>query len=433
MKKLMIIADGFFYDFVPLSLEKPKGLWEVKGEKLIERLIRQAKEAGITDISLLVGYKYKMFSYLGEWPGVSVIRNEQYGEESGTEFLKHQDLLSEDMLVCSSGDYYFENPFFDENGPSAAEKAAIDTFEDLRRFDPVYAVCSGSQVVRNIKLVFRCEEEDVTNFRYIQRRQTNASMVFELNGVNYVYRYPAEGNEELVNWRNEKHSMQIAKELGIDTSYIYADINEGWKINEFIGPHGKPDYDSFEDSRRILKVLKKLHSSDVVTDYGIKFWEGAEAAIESLNQIDPAIFAPYLWVKDKIKALYELTVNDSVKKCFCHGDSYKPNWMMMPDGSTILIDWEYAGYSDPGIDVGYYIADAGYDIPTAEKFIREYLADDYSEDKLRHFLIYSALIAYYWFIWALQRRAVGEPRLDVEEPYKQFMLKYMDILTERFV
>jgi len=432
MKKLIIIADGFFYDFVPLSLEKPKGLWEVRGEKLVERLIRQATEAGIADISLLVGYKHKMLSYLGEWPGVSLIKNEQYGEESGIDYLKNHDILTEDMFVCSSGDYYFENPFLGENGPSMAKKATIDTFEDLKRFEVEYARCSGSQVVRNIKLVFHCEEEDITNFRYIQRRQTNASMVFEIGGVNYIYRYPAEGNEELVNWKNEKESMKIAKKLGIDTTYIYADINEGWKIMEYIGPHEKPNYDSFEDSQRIIKVLRELHSADIVTDYGIELWEGAEAAIASLDKIDSAIFAPYHDVKKKIKNLYEMTVNDGVKKCFCHGDTYKPNWMMMPDGSTILIDWEYAGYSDPGVDVGYYIADAGYDIQNAEKFIREYLADNYTEGKLRHFLIYSVLIAYYWFIWALQRRAVGEPRVDVETQYKDFMLKYVDVLTERF-
>ena len=43
--------------------------------------------------------------------------------------------------------------------------------------------------------------------------------------------------------------------------------------------------------------------------------------------------------------------------------------MIKPDGSVILIDWEYGGYSDPGIDVGYYIVDAMYDFDKAEEFI----------------------------------------------------------------
>ncbi len=432
MKKLILIADGFFYDFVPLSLEKPKGLWEVKGEKLVERLIKQAKEAEINDISILIGYKSEMFSYLGEMPGISFIENDHYGEENGIEFLKHSGLLEENTVVCSSGDYYFDNPFIDANGVAEKEKAAIDTFQDLREFDSKYILYSGSQIIRNIRLVFRCEEDEVYNFRYIDRRQTNASFVFEIKGVNYIYRHPAEGIGELVSWKNEKEAMIIVKELGIDPTYIYADIREGWKIMEFIGPHGKPDYASFEDSKKIIKLMRKLHSADVVTDFGMRPWEDAEATIEALNNIDTQIFVPYKEVREKIKVLYEQTINDSVKKCFCHGDTYKPNWMMMPDESVILIDWEYAGYSDPGIDVGYYIVDADYDIDDAERFIREYLSEDYTDEKFKHFMIYTALIAYYWFIWALMRRAVGEPRLDIEEKYKQFTLKYAEHLSERY-
>ena len=42
--------------FAPLSYEKPKALLKVKGEILIEREIRQLQEAGITDITVVVGY-----------------------------------------------------------------------------------------------------------------------------------------------------------------------------------------------------------------------------------------------------------------------------------------------------------------------------------------------------------------------------------------
>ena len=82
----------------------------------------------------------------------------------------------------------------------------------------------------------------------------------------------------------------------------------------------------------------------------------------------------------------------------CHGDTYRPNWMILPDDSVILIDWEYAGFSDPGIDVGYYIVDAMYDFDEAKRFIREYLGEGWSERKEFHFMAYTALIAYYWFV-----------------------------------
>ena len=47
----VIMAAGLSSRFVPLSYEKPKGLLRVRGEVLIERQIRQLREAGIDDIT----------------------------------------------------------------------------------------------------------------------------------------------------------------------------------------------------------------------------------------------------------------------------------------------------------------------------------------------------------------------------------------------
>ena len=61
----VIMAAGMSSRFAPLSYEKPKALLNVKGEVLIEREIRQLHEAGITDITLVVGYmKEKMYYQL---------------------------------------------------------------------------------------------------------------------------------------------------------------------------------------------------------------------------------------------------------------------------------------------------------------------------------------------------------------------------------
>ena len=41
---------------VPINVLQPKGLLEVHGEPLIERLITQLHEVGITDITVVVGF-----------------------------------------------------------------------------------------------------------------------------------------------------------------------------------------------------------------------------------------------------------------------------------------------------------------------------------------------------------------------------------------
>lgn len=61
-----------------IGIEKPRAMFEVRGEVLIERLIRQLKEAGIDDITVVVGYMKEAFFYLEDSFGVSIVVNDEY-------------------------------------------------------------------------------------------------------------------------------------------------------------------------------------------------------------------------------------------------------------------------------------------------------------------------------------------------------------------
>lgn len=66
VKNAIIMAAGMSTRFAPLSYEKPKALLQVKGEILIEREIRQLQEAGINDITVVVGYMKEKLYYLAD-------------------------------------------------------------------------------------------------------------------------------------------------------------------------------------------------------------------------------------------------------------------------------------------------------------------------------------------------------------------------------
>ncbi len=283
----------------------------------------------------------------------------------------------------------------------------FDFFEELRDFDKSYVFNSNSKIISNIKSVFYCADEDIVAFRCINEGLTNTSFIFRIGGEDYIYRHPGEGTEKIINRRNERTSLEHAKALGIDPTYIFMDVNEGWKISKYVPAFREPEYSSFEDSKRVIKVMRQLHSSPVKVDYGLLPWEDARDIEFLLKTKDPSCFEPYEELKDRIGRLYESTLGDGVQKCFCHGDTYRHNWMFEPTGNVILIDWEYSGESDPGIDVGYYIVDAMYSYDDARAFIREYLQDNWTAQLERHYLIYTALIAYYWFVWAMYRESCG--------------------------
>lgn len=110
-RNAIIMAAGTASRFVPLSAERPKGLLEVKGEILIERQIRQLQEAGISDITIVVGYKAEMFEYLKEKYGVMIVLNEDYYRYNNTSsVIRVLDKLG-NTYICSSDNYFPENVF----------------------------------------------------------------------------------------------------------------------------------------------------------------------------------------------------------------------------------------------------------------------------------------------------------------------------------
>lgn len=66
----VILAAGFGMRMVPINLERPKALIEVNGQPLIERLIEQLHEVGISEIYVVVGFMKEQFEYLIDEFGV---------------------------------------------------------------------------------------------------------------------------------------------------------------------------------------------------------------------------------------------------------------------------------------------------------------------------------------------------------------------------
>lgn len=117
-RNAIILAAGTSSRFVPLSYEKPKGLLEVKGEILIERQIRQLKEAGIVDITVVVGYMADLFIYLKDKFNVSIVYNEDFAIYNNTSsMIRVLDKLG-NTFICSSDNYFPNNVFKTESESS---------------------------------------------------------------------------------------------------------------------------------------------------------------------------------------------------------------------------------------------------------------------------------------------------------------------------
>lgn len=81
-KNAIILAAGYGMRMVPINFESPKALMEVKKQPLIERIIEQLNEAGIFDISVVVGFMKEEFEYLIDKYGVNLVFNHMYSSKN---------------------------------------------------------------------------------------------------------------------------------------------------------------------------------------------------------------------------------------------------------------------------------------------------------------------------------------------------------------
>lgn len=107
----VILAAGYGMRMVPINTEEPKGLLEVKGETLIERLIKQLHEVGVQDIKVVVGFMKEHYEFLIDKYNVKLVVNSHYKDWNNiySLFLVKDDISDTYVLPC---DVWFEkNPF----------------------------------------------------------------------------------------------------------------------------------------------------------------------------------------------------------------------------------------------------------------------------------------------------------------------------------
>lgn len=107
----IILAAGYGSRFEPLSHYIPKGLVRIKGEVLIERLIRQLNEKKIKNVIVVVGYMAEKFDYLKEKYGVQLIYNQDYRTCNNISSIYYARDYLKNTYILGCDNWYSQNIF----------------------------------------------------------------------------------------------------------------------------------------------------------------------------------------------------------------------------------------------------------------------------------------------------------------------------------
>lgn len=160
-KNAVILAAGFGMRMVPINTHLSKGLLVVKGETLIERLIKQLHKAGIYEIYIVVGFMMESYEYLIDKYSVTLVANDDYFEKNNLSSLNCvRDKLSNTYIIpCDI--WCRENPFSDKEfypWYAMSKKNSLDSFVRINRNSELVRVSDIYKANRMIGICYLTED-----------------------------------------------------------------------------------------------------------------------------------------------------------------------------------------------------------------------------------------------------------------------------------
>lgn len=123
-RNAIILAAGKSTRFAPFTYERPKGLFRVKGEILIERQIEQLLTGGVENVFVVVGYMKEKFFYLEQkYEEVHLIVNNNFGVKGNLYSVYVAKEYLENSYICCADHYFVNNPFINDNPENISYRA----------------------------------------------------------------------------------------------------------------------------------------------------------------------------------------------------------------------------------------------------------------------------------------------------------------------
>lgn len=484
----------------------PKGLFVKNGETLIERQIRQLKEAGIEDITVVIAYKQELYFFLQDKWGVNLEINPDLKKNNIYSLYTAKDHLSS-TYICNCDNYFEENPFSqyeynsyhatvykedahnelivkkNESGrilnvysgersgeciyghayidPTFSARfkkyldAEIDDFrvsalfweefvsrhvdnldmyvhqyspeivfefdeiQQIQNIDGLFLGNVSGRINQKICEVLGCSESDIMDIVILEKGLTNILFTFVVRGERYIFRYPGDSSQFFIYRKNECLAQKLAAKAHADDTYVYID-ESGVKISKF--RENCKDlrgiyYHDVELMKRVAKKIRAFHDEG----YDLPDWQEynydpvyqCERLFAEASKIKGDLFKIFEKEWAMVRKLQKYADKDGFKHTMCHNDINGDN-VLLTDTTLDIIDWEFAGYNDPGYDFGRVIAGLDYEVdePKILDILEAYFGRPATELEHLHWMAYTAIHNWYYVGWALYKESINESSRD---------------------
>lgn len=506
VENAIILAAGGLDITAKSVYSMPKGLFVKNGETLIERQIRQLKEAGIDNITVVIGYKQELYFFLADKWGVNLEINPDLKKNNIYSLYIAKDCLGS-TYICSCDNYFEENPFSqyefnsfhatvyknDAHNELVAKKNSsgritnvysceksgeciyghayvdrefsrrlvryldeeiddfrisslfweefvsrhaedldmyvreypsdflfeFDSIQEIQNIDGLFLDSVSDKINTTICKVLCCTKDEISDIVILQKGLSNILFTFVVRGERYIFRFPGDSTQFFIYRKNECVAQKLAAKAHADDTYVYID-ETGMKISKFrencVDLHGVY-YQDIELMKRIAKKIRAFHEEGYnlpnLEEYNYDPIYQTERLFKEASKMKGDLFKVFETEWSMMRKLQKYADMDGIKHTMCHNDINIDN-VLLTENTLDIIDWEFAGYNDPGYDFGRVIAGLEYDVdePKILDILEAYFGRPATEKEHLHWMAYTAIHNWYYVGWALYKESISESSRD---------------------
>lgn len=211
-------------------------------------------------------------------------------------------------------------------------------------------------------------------------------------------------------WRYRREQAHLANgcALGLAPETLYFEPSDGVLLMRFLGGQ-RLRGSSLQDAalvERVAAAFRRLHDGPRVP--GVRdltpHLENIERRIGGAPRPDIPEMPAFA---EQCREWRALLKDNGVAPRSCHNDPTVPNMIDTPDGLK-LVDWEFAGLSDPDFELGYLLGNTR----RFPQFEQVWLGACYGgrhHPRASRAAVYRAVLKYYWLLKSLLAQKNGQP------------------------
>lgn len=283
------------------------------------------------------------------------------------------------------------------------------------------------QIIQEVTThAFNVAKQDVSVVKRLMGGMSNYTYVIQVKKQLFTFRIPGKNADKFVDRRVESANIELVKSLGLNNNTVYLNIQNGYKIAEYIEGQPLSELNPLEHLEEAAKVLHKIHDSSLKAqnDYDPK---GRLALYESyLQEFDYTHTDRYKDLKAKWETLSSQYMNTN-RLTLSHGDSQVSNFVVTDNGLR-LMDWEFTGNNDPFYDIACF---GNNDFNHALQLLPVYLQHDPTVEDYNRLYFFRAFQCLQWHNVALYKEFIGLS-VDLGVDFMFVANLYLD-KTEKFL